>query len=155
MVQRSMPAGLKLVMNTKLGKLMQDGNVWLYRKTGGKLGGRMRGAPILLLTTRGRKTGKPRVTPLIYLDDGAQLAVVASKGGWPSDPLWYRNLLAEPAVEVQLGRDLRAMTARTATPEEREQLWPRLVRLYADYAEYQSWSERLIPVVVLSPRSPG
>jgi deazaflavin-dependent oxidoreductase (nitroreductase family) len=152
MAQRTMPAGFKFFMNTKLGKIMQDANVWLYRTSGGKLGGTMMGAPILLLTTRGRKTGKQRSTPLIYLDDGPRFAVVASKGGWPSDPLWYQNLKAEPAVEVQVGRDVKAMTARTATPEERDKLWPQLVGIYAAYADYQSWSDRLIPVVVLSPR---
>ena len=153
MAQKQMPTGFKFFMSTKLGKIAQDANVWLYRRTGGKIGGKMRGAPLLLLRTRGRKTGKQRVTPLIYLDDGPQLAIVASKGGWPSDPLWYRNLQAEPAVEVQVGKDVKAMTARTATAEEREKLWPRLVKIYPDYDAYQSWSDRQIPVVILGARS--
>lgn len=153
MAERQMPAGFKLFMSTKLGKFAQDANTWLYRRTGGKVGGKMQGAPVLLLTTRGRKTGKPRTTPLIYLEDGPQLALVASKGGWPTDPLWYRNLQVNPAVEVQRGPSVQSMTARTATPDERENLWPRLVKLYPDYADYQSWSDRLIPVVVLSPRA--
>lgn len=152
MAQQQMPAGFKFFMSTKLGKIVQDGNVWLYRRTGGKVGGKMQGAPILLLTTRGRKSGKQRVTPLIYLEDGQELAVVASKGGWPTDPLWYRNLQADPAVEVQVGPDVKTMTARTAIPDEREKLWPRLVKIYAAYDDYQSWSDRLIPVVILSPR---
>jgi deazaflavin-dependent oxidoreductase (nitroreductase family) len=153
MAQRTIPSGMKFFLNSKLSKLMQDGNVWLYRKSGGKLGARLMGAPVLLLTTRGRKTGKSRTTPLIYLDDGSQLAVVASKGGWPTDPLWYRNLQAESAVEVQVGSDMRSMVARTAPAEERDRLWPRLVALYAAYADYQSWSDRQIPVVILSPRA--
>jgi deazaflavin-dependent oxidoreductase (nitroreductase family) len=152
MAQQQMPTGLKFFMNTKLGKLAQDANVFMYRTTGGKLGGSMQGAPLLLLTTRGRKTGKKRVTPLIYLEDGPRLAVVASKGGWPSDPLWYRNLQAEPAVDVQVGRDVKSMTARTASTEEREKLWPRLVAIYKAYDAYQSWSDRLIPVVILEAR---
>ncbi|HET6337452.1 MAG TPA: nitroreductase family deazaflavin-dependent oxidoreductase [Polyangiales bacterium] len=153
MAQKQMPAGFKFFMSTRLGKIMQDANTWLYRRTGGKVGGKMQGAPVLLLTTRGRKTGKQRTTPLIYLEDAPQLAVVASKGGWPQDPLWYQNLQADPAVEVQQGPDVKAMTARTATPEEREKLWPRLVKSYAAYDDYQSWSDRKIPVVILSPRS--
>jgi deazaflavin-dependent oxidoreductase (nitroreductase family) len=152
MPERQMPAGFKFFMSTKLGKVMQDTNTWLYRRTGGKVGGTMQGAPILLLTTRGRKTGKPRTTPLIYLEDDQQLAIVASKGGWPSDPLWYQNLKADPAVEVQVRSSVRPMTARTASADEREKLWPRLVKIYPGYADYQSWSDRLIPVVVLSPR---
>ena len=152
MAERSMPTGFKFVMSTKLGKLMQDGNVWLYRKSGGTLGARMQGAPVLLLTTRGRKTGKPRVTPLIYLQrDSGEVAVVASKGGWPSHPLWYRNLEADAAVQVQIGRDVRKMQARTAAPEERRQVWPELLKLFPGYADYQSWSDREIPVVLLRP----
>lgn len=151
MAQRTMPAGLKFFMGSKLGKMLQDGNVWLYRKSGGRLGGSMRGAPVLLLTTRGRKTGQPRVTPLIYLKDDANYALVASKGGWPDDPLWYKNLKAEPAVQVQVGAAQHSMRARTANPEERARLWPKLVATYADYANYQSWSDREIPVVILSP----
>lgn len=149
-----MPTALKLAFRTKLGKVMQDSNVWLYKKTGGKLGGRMNGAPILLLTTRGKKTGKQRVTPLIYLRDGASdnLAVVASKGGWPTHPLWYTNLQADGSVQVQVGARESPMTARTATPDERARLWVELVRLYPPYADYQSWSDREIPVVVLSAR---
>jgi len=151
MAQRSMPNGFKFFMGSRLGKVMQDANVWLYRASGGKLGGRLAGAPILLLTTRGRKSGQPRVTPLLYLDTGTELAVVASKGGWPADPLWYRNLQAEPEVQVQIGRDVRSMRARTAEPAERERLWPQLVQMYGQYADYQSWSDRLIPVVILTP----
>jgi len=150
MAERSMPTGLKFVMKSNLVKLMQESNVWLYRKSGGKLGGRMKGAPILLLTTRGRKTGKQRVTPLIYLRrDSGELVVVASKGGWSAHPLWYGNLQADAAVQVQIGRDVRPMQARTAGPDERAQVWPELVRMFPDYAEYQSWSDREIPVVLL------
>lgn len=150
---RSMPKGIRFFMSTKLGKVMQDANVWLYRTSRGKLGASMMGAPLLLLTTRGRKTGKSRVNPLIYLQDGEELAVVASKGGWPESPLWYRNLQNDPNVQVQIGPDVRAMHARTANAEERARLWPRLVAIYAAYADYQSWTRREIPVVLLTPRA--
>ena len=112
----------------------------------------LKGAPILLLTVRGRKSGKPHTLPLLYLQDGEDCVLVASKGGWPSHPLWYLNLQADPNVTVQVGRDRRAMTARTANQEERSRLWPKLVAMYADYASYQSWTDRQIPVVILSPR---
>jgi deazaflavin-dependent oxidoreductase (nitroreductase family) len=150
MAERTMPSGFKFFMSSRLGKIMQDGNVWLYKKSGGRLGATMQGAPILLLTTRGRKTGKQRVTPLIYLKDDSSYALVASKGGWPEDPLWYKNLKAEPSVQVQIGPEVRAMRARTASPEERARLWPKLVAIYKGYADYQSWSDRQIPVVILS-----
>lgn len=146
-----MPRGLQFAMRTKLGKLMQDANVWVYQKTGGKFANKMQGAPLLLLTTRGRKSGQPRTLPLIYLDDGRDLVIVASKGGWPDHPLWYKNLQATPSVDVQVGATARQMRARTANAEERARLWPRLVSLYAAYADYQSWSDREIPVVILSP----
>lgn len=151
MAQRTMPKGMQFVMGSRLLKAMQHLNVWMYKKTAGRLGGSIQGAPVLLLTTRGRKTGTPRTTPVLYLDDGRDVVIVASKGGWPTDPLWYRNLQAEPAVTVQIGRDVRSMQARTAASAERERLWTRLVKLYAPYADYQSWSDREIPVVVLSP----
>jgi deazaflavin-dependent oxidoreductase (nitroreductase family) len=139
-------------MRSKLGKLMQDANVWVYRKTDGKYGSKMQGAPLLLLTVLGRKSGKARTLPLIYLQDGESQVVVASKGGWPDHPLWYKNLQANPSVEVQVGPTTSTRLARTANAEERSRLWPRLVELYAPYADYQSWSDREIPVVVLSPQ---
>jgi deazaflavin-dependent oxidoreductase (nitroreductase family) len=151
MAQREMPAGQKFFMRSPLLKVMQNTNVWVYRKTGGKLGARMKGAPILLLTTRGRKTGKQRTTPLIYLSDGADLVIVASKGGTPQHPLWYRNLQAEARVRVQVGSEERPKHARTADATERARLWPLLVQLFPDYGNYQSWSDREIPVVILSP----
>ena len=153
MAQRTMPAPFRALLGSKAFKAFQDANVWLYRKSGGRLGGKLNGAPVLLLITRGRKTGKQRTTPVLYLQDGEQLAVVASKGGWPEHPLWYRNLEADAAVGVEIGNERRAMTARTANDAERERLWPKLVAMYAHYADYQSWSDRKIPVVLLTPRA--
>lgn len=134
-------------------KAMSRLNTWAYRATGGKLGGRfLRGAPVLLLTTTGRKSGAPRVAPLIYLRDGERLVLVASKGGMDHHPLWYRNLVADPEVEVQLGREVIPMRARTADDAERSALWPRLLEVYRDYADYQARTQRKIPVVILEKR---
>ncbi len=151
MAEREMPKEIRTWLSTPMSKLFQRANTALYRLSGGKLGGTMRGAKVLLLTATGRKSGKPHTTPLIYLRDGNDYAVVASKGGWPTHPLWYLNLQANPRAQMQVGRDVHPVTARTATPEERARLWPRLVEIYADYANYQSWSDRVIPVVILSP----
>jgi deazaflavin-dependent oxidoreductase (nitroreductase family) len=134
-------------------KLMSRVNTWAYRATGGKLGGKfLRGAPVMLLTTIGRKTGKPRVSPLLYLRDDDRVIVVASKGGMDHHPLWYRNLQVNPDVEVQIGNQVRPMRAATATPEEKQAYWPRLLEMYRDYADYQARTRRDIPVVILSPR---
>jgi deazaflavin-dependent oxidoreductase (nitroreductase family) len=122
----------------------------LYRVTGGRIGGKLRGAPILLLTTAGRVSGKPRTVPLLYLADGDDLVMAASYGGFPRHPHWYRNLETNPDVEVEIGRERRRLRARTATPVERARLWPRLVELYPGYEAYQRRTTREIPVVILS-----
>lgn len=135
-------------------KVMSKLNTWLYRLTGGRVGGRFfGGAPVMLLTTIGRKSGQPRVAPLLYLEDGDRVIVVASKGGMSHHPLWYRNLLANPDVEVTIGTTTRPMTARTATPEEKAAYWPKLTAMYPEYATYQARTTREIPVVILSPRA--
>jgi deazaflavin-dependent oxidoreductase (nitroreductase family) len=133
-------------------KAMSAANTWLYRTTGGRLGGKMGGAPLLLLTTIGRKSGQPRTTPLIYLADGDDLVIVASKAGMDDHPLWYTNLVANPDVEVEVGPKRETRRARTATTEEKARLWPRLVAIYPSYEAYQKRTEREIPVVVMSPR---
>ena len=152
------PKGLDSDLTRSIIKAMATGNVWLYRRTGGRIGGTWRiGAgfrnpvPICLLEHRGRKTGKVRTTPLVYLEDGERVVVVASQAGRPEHPMWYLNLLANPDVTVQIRNRRRAMRARVAEQEERAVLWPRLVDLYADYDSYQSWTDRVIPVVVLEP----
>ncbi|MBX3024382.1 nitroreductase family deazaflavin-dependent oxidoreductase [bacterium] len=134
-------------------KLMSRLNTWAYRATNGRVGGRfLRGAPVLLLTTIGRKSGARRVAPLIYARDGERLLLVASKGGMDHHPLWYRNLDANPQVEVQIGAEVRAMTARTASAEEKRALWPKAVAVYRDYDDYQARTQRDIPLVILTPR---
>ena len=129
-------------------------NIALYRRTGGRLFGRVGRAPILVLTTKGRRSGAPRTAPLLYLRDGERLAVVASFGGHPSHPAWYLNLAANPEVEVEIDRERFTARARTATAGERERLWPRLVEMYGPYASYQRRTSREIPVVLLE-RRPG
>jgi F420H(2)-dependent quinone reductase len=124
----------------------------LYRLTGGKVGGRMRGAPVLLLTATGRKSGKRRTTPLLYSRDSGNLVVIASKGGDPRHPAWYLNLQGHDA-EVEIGRERKRVRAHDAEGEERERLWALMVELYAPYADYQTKTTRRIPVVVLEPVS--
>lgn len=134
-------------------KLMSRVNTWVYRATNGRLGGRfLRGAPVLLLTTVGRKSGQRRVAPLIYARDGDRLLLVASKGGMDHHPLWYRNLVANPEVEVQLGADVVPMRARTASAAEKAALWPTMVAVYRDYDDYQARTRRDIPLVILERR---
>ncbi|MEX2586789.1 MAG: nitroreductase family deazaflavin-dependent oxidoreductase [Actinomycetota bacterium] len=122
----------------------------LFRATGGKVGGRLPGVPVLLLTTTGRHSGKKRVTPLSYLARGDDLVLVASSGGSDRMPAWYLNLRANPTVWVQVGKQKRQMCARPATGEERAQLWPKVVELYRGYESYQLKTERRIPLVILS-----
>lgn len=121
-----------------------------YRATGGRLGGTLKGAPVLLLTAKGRKTGKMRTIPLVYGRDGENLVLVASVGGDPHNPAWYHNLKGGKA-EIQVGREKRRVKARVAEGEERERLWAQMVGIFPGYAEYQKKTTRRIPVVVLEP----
>jgi len=128
-------------------------NIWIYRLTGGRLGGRfMRGAPVCLVTATGKRSGTARTVALLYLADGDDVVLVASKGGMSHNPAWYHNMMANPDVEVEIGSGKRPMRARRATAAERAALWPRLVAMYSDYADYQRRTTRTIPVVILSPR---
>jgi deazaflavin-dependent oxidoreductase (nitroreductase family) len=126
----------------------------IYRLTGGKVGGRLGKLPVLLLTTIGRKSGRPRTQPLVYTRVGDGYAVIASKGGAPRDPLWYLNLRANPLAEVTVGRETRRVLARDAHGQERERLWRSLADLYPGYERYAQRTSRQIPVVVLEPASP-
>jgi deazaflavin-dependent oxidoreductase (nitroreductase family) len=123
----------------------------LYRITGGVIGRRLVDNDILLLTTRGRATGRKHTVPLLYLRDGECLVVIASYGGRDRHPEWYLNLLDEPSVTAQTGRKRRSFQARTATEDERERWWPRVVAAYSDYAVYQGRTDREIPLVMLEP----
>lgn len=124
----------------------------IYSLSGGRIGGRMGGAPNLLLTTRGRRSGKERTVPLLYLEDGDSLIVVASAGGQETHPAWYLNLVAEPDAQVQIGRQVRPVRARTLDAAARAVVWPRVTATYAGYERYAARTEREIPLVALDPR---
>lgn len=133
-------------------RAMSAVNTWLFQASGGRLGSRfLRGAPVLLLTTVGARSAQRRTTPLIYLADGEDLVVVASKGGMSHHPAWYHNLMKNPDARVQIGTDERRVLARRATAAEKAALWPRLVAVYRDYDDYQARTERDIPVMILQP----
>jgi F420H(2)-dependent quinone reductase len=124
----------------------------LYRASGGRLGGSLgKTAPVVLLTTTGRKSGKKRTTPLLYLEDGGKYVIIASVGGAPRHPAWYLNLRADPAATIQVGRRRIPVSAETATAEERPRLWDLATRMYPGYDAYQAKTSREIPVVVLTP----
>jgi deazaflavin-dependent oxidoreductase (nitroreductase family) len=128
-------------------------NVAAYRLTGGRVGGRWkRRNPILLLEHVGRRSGERRTTPLVYTTHGDDLLLVASRGGSDRNPGWLHNLRANPDTSVRVGRERRDITARVASAEERETMWPLLVEANPDYATYEEQTDREIPVVVLSPR---
>ena len=120
-----------------------------YQETDGAEGHDWNGTTVLLLTTKGRKSGKPVTTPLIYQRFGDDYLVVASKGGAPDHPQWYQNLLANPEVEVQVKADRFRARARTAEPSEKPGMWQTMVRAWPDYEEYRKKTDREIPVVVL------
>ena len=122
-----------------------------YVETGGEGGHTWRGVPTLLLTTRGRKTGKLRRTALIYGRSGDSYVVVASIGGAPKHPKWYLNLVANPEVGLQVGPDFKSGRARTADPKERAHLWPEMARIWPQYDRYQEKTDRQIPIVVIDP----
>lgn len=123
----------------------------IYRLTGGRIGDRLVENDMLLLTTFGHVSGEPHTVPLLYLRAGEELVVIASYGGRPENPTWYRNLVADPNVEVQLGGTRKPMRARTADESERELWWPRIEAAYDGYRQYQSRTDRVIPVVFLEP----
>ena len=126
-------------------------HTWMFRATSGVVGSRLVANDILLLTTKGRITGTSHTVPLLYLHDDDRLVVIASYGGRPHHPEWYRNLVPDPLASVQVRGEHRTVTARTADTVERGQLWPRIEAAYSGYVEYQSKTDREIPVVFLEP----
>jgi deazaflavin-dependent oxidoreductase (nitroreductase family) len=124
----------------------------LYRLSGGRIGGRLWDLPVVLLTTRGRRSGKPRTVPLCSLPDGENVVVIASYGGLDRPPAWWLNLEADPQAELLAGRERRAVVARTAGPEERARLWAEVTARAPGYLEYERRTAREIPVVILQPR---
>jgi deazaflavin-dependent oxidoreductase (nitroreductase family) len=126
--------------------------VWLYRRSGGKLGGKMFGAPVLLLTTTGRKSGRAWTVPLLCQTDGDRWVIIASNGGSARHPAWLLNLRSQPDASIQIGRETYQVTAVETTGEERERLWRRMTDVYKGYDRYARKTARQIPVVALQRR---
>ena len=136
-------------------KLGTGAHAGVYRATGGKLFGRMGKSPILLLNTVGRKSGKKRTSPLLYVVDGDDFVVIASKGGASTHPAWYLNLMANPDATVEVGdREVR-VRAEEADPEEKARLWQKMVEMYPTYDDYQTKTKREIPLLALRPVEGG
>ena len=124
----------------------------LYESTDGAEGNTMQGRPIIILTTTGAKTGKVRKTPLMRVEHDGSYAVVASMGGAPTHPVWYHNIVAHPEVELQDGATRKQYLAHEATGEEKAQWWARATQTWPDYDNYQTKTDRQIPLFVLTPR---
>jgi deazaflavin-dependent oxidoreductase (nitroreductase family) len=127
-------------------------NVPLYRMSGGRLMARVSQAPVLLLTTTGRRSGRQRTAPVCYLRDGERLVVIGSNAGNPNAPAWALNLLADPEAEVEVRSTRRPVTARVAQDDERGDLWRRMNQLYSGFEDYEKRTDRDIKVFVLTPR---
>ena len=147
-----MAAPLGQLARRALMKTMTGTHNAVLRLSRGRVGGHMRGMPVLLLTTTGRKSGKSRVTPLFYIRDGGAFVVVASNGGSDYVPAWWLNLESAPDAEIEIGRTRTRVTARKAAPGERSRLWGELTAQFPGYAQYEQRTTREIPVVILEPR---
>ena len=131
-------------------ELFGQEHVQRYRETGGEVGHDwIRGAPTLLLTTKGRRSGEDRTTPLIYQPWNGSYLLIASQGGLPKHPAWYLNIQEEPNVDVQVWDEQFRARARTAKPDERPAMWRQMTEVWPDYDDYQERTDREIPVVVL------
>ena len=132
-------------------KLGSGAHAGVYRATGGKLFGRMGKSPILLLNTVGRKSGRKRTSPLLYVVDGEDFVIIASKGGAPTHPAWYLNLKANPDATLEVGdREVRVKAEETDS-EEKARLWQKMIEIYPTYDDYQEKTEREIPLLLLRP----
>src|SRR5213594_1246575 len=150
MTNQDQPAGRR---PSKLAVALQNAatriHCVLYRSSNGVIGGRMADSPVLLLTTTGRRSGKQRTVPLLYLMDGCNVALVASNGGAVRHPTWWFNLQARPEAWVQIKGIRRRVKAEQASAAEKERLWPRLTAMYPGYKRYQEITDRDIPVIIL------
>jgi len=132
---------------------VMKGHTLVYRATGGRIGHRFPGAPpMLLLDHTGARSGIRRTSPLVYVRDGDDVVIVASKGGYPKHPAWYHNLKANPDTTVQIGSERRPVRARVPGASERGRLWDKAVQTYGGYRGYQERTDREIPLVVLERR---
>lgn len=146
------PNGLDTPSTKFIIKWMSRGQTALYKASNGKIAGKfLEGAPVALVTTIGRKTGEPRVVPLLFLREGNRVVLVASQGGSDKHPLWYLNLKADPKATVQIKNEVLNLTARDATEQERAEYWPKLTAFYKGFEDYQSWTDRVIPIVICDP----
>jgi len=128
-------------------------HTFVYRASGGLIGHRFRGSPpMLLLDHLGARSAVRRTTPLVYLRDGENVVLIASKGGYPRHPAWFHNLRAHPDTTIRIGSRRMKVRARVADPQDRARLWPKAVEVYPGYEGYQRRTEREIPVVILEPR---
>lgn len=133
-------------------KWMSRANTWIFKKTNGKLGNKfLHGAEVGILTTIGRKSGEPRDSPLLFLQEGKRIVLVASQGGRATNPMWYLNLKANPAITFQTKKERLELVAREATDAERDEYWPKLDAMYADFANYRSYTDRKIPILICDP----
>ena len=132
--------------------LFGDEHVRRYEETGGKVGHDWNGTSCLILRVKGRKTGELRKFPLIYGKDGDDYVLIASKGGYPKNPGWYENLVANPECEVQVWDRVIPVTARTGSADDKKRVWPIMTKQWPDYDNYQAGSPRDIPIVLLRPR---
>jgi deazaflavin-dependent oxidoreductase (nitroreductase family) len=148
------PAYLKLADRSwPLLQRLMAGHAAIYKASGGRIGQKLPFLPeMLVLDHVGAKSGTKRSTALLYIEDGDDAVIIASKGGFTKHPAWYHNLKANPDTTVQIGRERRNVRARVANPEERARLWPKAVKTYGGYADYQARAPREIPVVILERR---
>jgi len=140
---------------TKLARVGTGAHVAIYRASNGRVAGSIGGRQVSLLTTTGRHSGKQHTTPVMTFPHSGGLVIIASNGGSDRTPSWYYNLSAHPSVQVQTGAQVRSMIARTASPQEKAQIWPGIVAAAKNFGSYQSRTSREIPVVILTPASPG
>ena len=147
-------ASLASKFNNLMGKAIGKAHSSVYRASDGRVWGKMFGGPVLLLNTTGRRSGQRRTTPLLYVMDGEDFVVIASKGGAPAHPAWYLNLMANPEATVEIeDREVR-VRAEEADSEEKSRLWQKMVEMYPAYDAYQEKTEREIPLLVLHPLAP-
>ncbi|MDT5197648.1 MAG: hypothetical protein QOF88_6460 [Mycobacterium sp.] len=133
-------------------KWMSRAQTWIFKKTNGKFGNKfLKGTEVGILTTIGRKSGEPRESPLLFLQEGQRIVLVASQGGRATNPMWYLNLVANPSVTFQTKGGVYELTAREATDPERDEYWPKLDAMYPDFVNYRSYTDRKIPIVICDP----
>jgi F420H(2)-dependent quinone reductase len=133
-------------------KWMARAQTWIFKKSNGRIGDKfLRGAAVGVLTTTGRKSGEPRDTPLLYLQEGKRIVLVASQGGRATNPTWYLNLKANPAVRFQTKHEVLDLVAREAAGPERAEYWPKLDAMYPDFVNYRSYTDREIPIIICDP----